>query len=145
MQSLYVVEGRLEKVQYSYAEMRQLFLQTQGTLPEFAGLMYTGAQMHMGQFFEAQGAFEEIISSQNEEQVKDLQASQGVNYLAHGMCGSPITSGFWAFQKLLYSHGRRPNCQQNAQPFNQALTVTYLAMLQELRPILNFEPRQKRH
>ena len=84
LQSLYVVEGRLEKVQNTYDEMRQLFLQTQGSLPQFAGLMYTGARLHMGRFLEARNAFEKIIASHNDEQIKDLQASQGVNYLAHG-------------------------------------------------------------
>jgi DNA-binding SARP family transcriptional activator len=135
LQSLYVVEGRLEKVEYTYAEMRQLFLQTQGSLPQFAGLMYTGSRLHMGRFLEAQEAFEEIIASHNDEQIKDLQASQGVNYLAHAnawnahalwFLGKPETALRCALNGVQIA-------SQYAQPFNQALTVTYLALLQELR------------
>ncbi|HVP21099.1 MAG TPA: AAA family ATPase, partial [Anaerolineaceae bacterium] len=84
LQSLYVVEDRLEKVQYTYDEIRDLFLQNQDSPPLFAGLMSTGARLHMGRFVEARKSFEEIIASHNDEHVKDLQASQGVNYLALG-------------------------------------------------------------
>ena len=135
LQSLYVVEGRLDKVQYSYTEMRQLFLQTQGNLPQFAGLMYTGARLHMGHLLEARDAFDEILASQNDDQVKDLQASQGVNYVAHGyvwkahglwLLGFPETALQSALEGVQIAG-------KNAQPFSQALTVTYLAMLQELR------------
>ena len=135
LQSLYVVEGRLEKVEYTYREMRQLFLQTQGSLPQFAGSMYAGSRMHMGRFVEAREAFEEISASHNDEQVKDLQSSQGVNYLAlahawnaHALwvLGLPETALQCALNGVQIAG-------QYAQPFNQALTVTYLAMLQELR------------
>ena len=135
LQSLYVVEGKLEKVQLSYDEMYKLFLQTQGSLPEFANLMYIGAQLHMGRFVEARERFEKIIASHNDEQIKNLQDLQGVNYLAHGhvwnshnlwILGFPETALKSAMEGIQIA-------QQYAQPFNQALTVTYMAMLQELR------------
>jgi predicted ATPase/DNA-binding SARP family transcriptional activator len=135
LQSQYVVEGRLEKVQYSYNEMRELFLQTQGSLPQFAGLMYTGAQLHMGRLMEAREAFEEIIVSHTDEQVKDLQASQGVNYLAHGYAWNAHVLWLLGFPETALRYGLEGVriAGQYAQPFNQALTVTYLALLQELR------------
>jgi hypothetical protein len=135
LQSMYVVEGRLEKVQYSYVEMRQLFIQTQGSLPHFAGLMYTGTRMHMGRFSEAREAFEEIIANHNDEQVKDLQASQGVNYLAHGHAWASHALWFLGFpdSALQYALDGVTIAGQYAQPFSQALTLTYLALLQELR------------
>jgi tetratricopeptide (TPR) repeat protein len=135
LQSIYVVEGQLEKVQYTYDEMRQLFLQTQGSLPQFAGLMYTGARLHMGWILEAREAFEEIIASHNDEQVKDLQASQGVNYLAQGYAWNAHALWFLGFPEtaLQCALDGVQIARQYAQPFNQALTVTYLAMLQELR------------
>jgi tetratricopeptide (TPR) repeat protein len=135
LQSQYVVEARLEKVHLSYAEMRQLFLQTQGSVPRFAGLMYTGARLHMGQLSEARAGFEEIITSHNPEQIRDLQASQGVNYLAHA--NAWYAHGLWllGLPDSALAHGLEGAriAAEVAQPFNQALTVTYLALLQELR------------
>jgi predicted ATPase/DNA-binding SARP family transcriptional activator len=135
LQSLYVVEGRLEKVEYTYTEMKQLFLQTQDSLPQFAGLMYTGSRLHMGRFLEAREAFEEIIASHNDEQVKNLQASQGVNYLALGHAWNAHALWFLGLPEtaLQCALDGVQIAAQYAQPFNQALTVTYLAMLQELR------------
>jgi predicted ATPase/DNA-binding SARP family transcriptional activator len=135
LQSLYVVEGRLEKVQYSHDEIRQLFLQTQGSLPQFARLMYTGSRLHMGRLLEAREAFEEIIASHDDEQIKDLQASQGVNYLAQGRAWNAHALWFLGFPEtaLQCALDGVQIAGQYAQPFNQALTVTYLALLQELR------------
>ncbi len=135
LQSLYVVEGRLEKVIFTNTELRELFLQSQGTLPPFAGLMFTGSRFHMGHFVEARSAFEEIIANQNDEQVKDLQASQGVNYVSHAHAWNAHALWFLGFpdQALHYAQTGIQIASQYAQPFNRALTVTYLAMLQELR------------
>jgi predicted ATPase len=135
LQSVYVVEGRLEKVQNTYDEMRYLFLQTQGSLPQFAGLMHTGARLHRGQFLEARKAFEEIMASHDEEQIRDLQASQGVNYLAHAHAWNAHALWFLGFSESAQQcalSGVQISARY-AQPFNQALTATYLAMLQELR------------
>ena len=135
LQSMYVVEGRLEMVQSTYEEMRRLFLRTQSNAPQFAGLMVAGAKMHQGWFSEARAGFEQIIASHNEEQVRGLQTSQGVNYLvlrqawdSHGLwcMGFPET----ALQRALDAV---QIARRYAQPFNHALAVTYLAMLQELR------------
>jgi DNA-binding SARP family transcriptional activator len=135
LQSQYVVEAKLEKVQYLYDEMHRLFLQTQGDTPQFAGMMFAGARLHMGQLSESRRAFEGIIATHNPEQIQDLQASQGVNYLAHS--NAWYSHGLW----LLGFPDSALRCAQDgvriageyAQPFNQALTLTYLAMLQELR------------
>ena len=134
LQSLFVVEGRLEKVQLTYEEMSQLFLQTQGSLPKFAGLMYTGARLHMGRFIEAHKSFEEIIASHDEEEVRVLQNSQGVNYLSHGYAWNAHALWFLGLPETALKYGNQgvEIARQYAQPFNQALSVTYLAMLQEL-------------
>jgi DNA-binding SARP family transcriptional activator/predicted ATPase len=135
LQSMYVVEGRLEMVQSTYEEMRRLFMRTQSSAPQFAGLMVAGARMHLGRLSEARAGFEEIIASHNEEQVRDLQTSQGVNYLVLGQAWD--SHGLWcmgfpetALQRALDAV---QIARRYAQPFNHALAVTYLAMLQELR------------
>lgn len=135
LQSVYVVEGELEKVQNSYDEMRYLFLQTQGSLPQFAGLMYTGARLHMGKFLEARTAFEEIMANHDEDQIRDLQASQGVNYLAHAHVWNSHALWFLGFPESAQQCALDgvQIAARYTQPFNQALTATYFAMLQELR------------
>ena len=135
LQSLYVVESRLEKVQSTYEEMCQLFLQTQGVLPQFAGFLHTGTRMHMGCLSRARQGFETILADHNHEQSNDLQTSQGVNLLAHGyawyahdlwLLGFPETALQYALEGVRVA-------SESAQPFNQALTATYLATLQEFR------------
>jgi DNA-binding SARP family transcriptional activator len=135
LQSLYVVESRLERVQPTYEEMCQLFLQAQNTLPQFAGFLHTGTRMHMGWLLEARKGFETILADHNNEQSDDLQTSQGVNLLAHGyawyahdlwLLGFPETALQYALEGVRIA-------SESAQPFNQALTVTYLATLLEFR------------
>lgn len=135
LQSMYVVAARLEKVEYTYAEMLKLFMQTQGNPPAFAALMHAGAKLHMGHLVEAREQFERIVAVRDDKHIRDLQESQGVNYLAHGHAwnshavwclGYPQTALQWATAAVQLA-------REFAQPFNQALTITYLAMLQELR------------
>ena len=134
LQSLYVVQARLEKVHYTYDEMRQLFMQTQGSTPPFAGLMYTGAQLHMGRLVEASETFEKIVATRDPQRVRDLQESQGVNYLAHGHAWNSHALWCLGYPQRALESGREAVqiAREFAQPFNQALTITYLAMLQEM-------------
>ncbi len=135
LQSMYAVEGRLDEVCSTYDEMYQLFLQIQGSLPEFAALMHTGAILHMGNLEKARQAFDAMIASHDAEQIKDLQASHGVNYLAHGYAWNAhaLFLGGCPESALRSAQKGVQIAQYYEQPFNQALTVTYLATLQEFR------------
>jgi len=132
---MYVVEGRLEMVQSTYEQMHRLFLRTQSSAPQFAGLMVAGARMHMGRFSEARAGFEEIIASHNEEQVRGLQTSQGVNYLVLGQAWDAHSLWCMGFPETALRRALEAVqiARRYAQPFNHALAVTYLATLQELR------------
>jgi predicted ATPase/DNA-binding SARP family transcriptional activator len=134
LQSLYVVEGKLETVRTTYEEVRQIYLQSQGTLPPFSGLMVVGSRLHLGYIREARDGFDEIIASHQLEEIQNLQTSQGVNYLAlayswnaHALwlLGLPETALEFGIKGTQIAH-------QYVQPFNQALTATYLATLYEL-------------
>lgn len=133
LQSLNVVAARLEKVQYTYPEMDKLFRQMQGDTPPFAGLMYAGATLHMGQLFEAREQFESIVAERDSRHIRDLQESQGVNYLVLGYAWNAHV--LWC---LGYVHAALMSAQnaiafarEFEQPFNQALAITYMATLQE--------------
>ena len=66
--------------------------------------------------------------------IRDLQASQGLNYLVHGLAWN--AHGLWCLgypQKALVSGCKQAIefAREFEQPFNQALAITYMAMLQE--------------
>jgi predicted ATPase/DNA-binding SARP family transcriptional activator len=134
LQALYVVQAHLEKVQSTYDEMRELLMQTQGRLPGYAGLHCAGAKLHMGYFREARQQFEETVAVRDDSQLLSLQQVQGMNYLAHGHAWN--SHALWCLgypqQALASAASAVQLAREFAQPFNQALTVTYLAMLQEL-------------
>ncbi len=135
LQSVQVVAAQLEKVEHTYAEMYRLFMQTQGEPPPpFAALMYAGAALHMGRLVEACEQFERIVSVRDPRHVKDLQDSQGVNYLSHGHAWN--AHALWCLgyprRALESAMAGLEIAREYTQPFNQALAVTFLAMLQEL-------------
>jgi DNA-binding SARP family transcriptional activator/predicted negative regulator of RcsB-dependent stress response len=133
LQSLYVVQSRLEKVLYTHPEMQKMFLQTQGSSPPFAGLMQAGAMVHMGKIFEARQQLESIVAVRNEKYVQDFQESQGVTYLVLGNAWN--SHALWCLgyaQSALESAAAGIEfAREFEQPFNQALAITYQAMLQE--------------
>ena len=136
LQSAQVVAARLEKVATTYAEMYGLFMKLQDEpLPPFADLMYTGAILHMGRLAEAREQFERIVAVRDPRHISDLQDSQGVNYLVHGHAWN--AHALWCLgypdRALMSANAAVEFAREYAQPFNQALAVTYLAMLQEMR------------
>jgi len=135
LQSLNVVAARLEKVQYTYPEMHTLFKQIQGDITPFAGLMYTGAKLHMGKIAEAREQFERIVAERDSRHIHDLQESQGVNYLVLGYAWN--AHALWCLGHVHAAHASAQNAiaiaRKFEQPFNQALAITYMATLQEWR------------
>ena len=66
-------------------QLETLFRQTQGTPPPFAEIYLAGAKLHMGQMAEARALFEKIVAVRDNNHIRDLQESQGLNYLVHGL------------------------------------------------------------
>ncbi len=134
-QTVYVVAAQLDKVESTYREMVQLYMQSQGRPPPlFAGMMYAGARLYLGQPIEARGLFEQMLATPDEKQALDLETSQGVNYLSHGHAwhahvlwylGQPI-------EALAHATLAVELAERFRQPFNQALAVTYQATLIEM-------------
>ncbi len=134
LQSLYVVQSKLEKVKTTFAQANKLYTQTYKTHPPpFAAIMYAGTKLHMGELTAARDQFERIVAIRDDAHVRDLQGSQGLNYLVLGNAWN--AHGLWVLghtrQALASGEIAMQFAREYAQPFNQALAITYLAMLLE--------------
>jgi len=134
MQTLYVVQARYEKVERTYAQAEKLYLQAQGIPPPpFAGISLVGAKLSMGQMVEASELFEEMVAVRDDKHIRDLQDSQGLNYLAHGLAWNSHALWCLGYAQAALDSARAATdfAREFSQPFNQALAITYQAMLQE--------------
>ncbi|MCB0185263.1 MAG: hypothetical protein KDE31_13405, partial [Caldilineaceae bacterium] len=135
IQTLYVVQARYEQVEWAYAQAEKLFVQTQMTPPPFTEIYLTGVKLLRGQMVEARELFEKIVAVRNDKHIQDLQESQGLNYLVHGLAWN--AHGLWClgYPQLALDRAQAAIglAREFVQPFNQALAVTYLAMLQAWR------------
>jgi tetratricopeptide (TPR) repeat protein len=136
LQSLYVVQARLERVHIVSAEMQTLYQRSFGTVPPpFAGMMLAGARLHLGRITDANAQFAEIIAAHDPDQLLHLQESQGVNYAALAQAWQAHALWCLGYPQQALSRGLDAVklVQDLDQPFNQALVSAYLAMLQQLR------------
>ena len=134
MQTLYVVQAHYEKVEQTYAQAEKIYQQTHNTLPPpFAGINLAGARLFKGHIMEARDLFEKIVAVRDDKHILNLQASQGQNYLVHGLAWS--AHALWCLgypqQALNRTRAAIEFTQEFSQPFNYALSITYMAMLQE--------------
>jgi tetratricopeptide (TPR) repeat protein len=103
--------------------------------PPFAGVMMTGARLHLGNFVEANAQFTKIIAAHTPDQLLQLQESQGSNYAALALGWQ--SHGLWCLGYPQQAYRRALQAVKIVkdldQPFNQALVATYVAMLQQFR------------
>ncbi len=132
VQALYVVQAQYEKVERTCAQVDQLYRQAQNTPPLFAEIYLAGARLQMGQMVEAQELFEKIVTARDNKHTQELQESQDFNFLVHGLAWN--SHALWCLgypQRALRSaQAAIEHAREYAQPFSQALAITYLAMLQ---------------
>ena len=136
LQSLYVVQAKLERVHMISDELQTLYQHSRGTPPPpFAGLMLAGAQLHLGRITEANAQLAQIIAAHDPDQLLHLQESQGVNYAAQARAWQ--AHALWCLGYPQQAQERAIDAvklvQDLDQPFNQALVSAYLALLQQLR------------
>jgi DNA-binding SARP family transcriptional activator len=136
LQSLYVVQARLERAHIVSDELYSLYYRSLGTAPPpFASMMLAGANLHLGRITEANTQFSGTIAAYDPDQLLHLQESQGVNYAALALVWQ--SHALWCLgypqQALSRSLEAVKLVQDLDQPFNQALVSAYLAMLQQLR------------
>ena len=134
LQSLLVVQARLERVQLVAEELHALYERTQGTVPPLSDMMLAGARLHLGRLGEAKDAFGRILTEHDEMRVQNLQESQGWNFAVHTRAWQ--SHALWCLgypeQALRSALDAVRLAQSLEQPFNQALAVTYLAMLWQM-------------
>jgi len=131
---MYVVQARYENVQQAYAQAEILLIKTLGAVPPMFTVNLAIAKLCIGQIGEARELFESIVSVRDNERLIDIQESFGYNYLLHGHAlnshalwclGYPQAAFNSAITAMQYA-------REIAQPFNRALAIAYLALLQEL-------------
>ncbi len=135
LQSVYVVQAKLEKVQIVSDELHTLYQRSFSTAPPFAGMMLAGARLHLGKITDANAQFAEIIAAHDPDQLFHLQESQGANYAA--LARAWQAHALWCLGYPQQAQERGLDAvklvQDLDQPFNQALVSAYLALLQQLR------------
>src|SRR2546423_43555 len=135
LQSVYVVQAKLEKVQVISDELQTLYQRSLSTVPPLASMMLAGARLHLGRIIDANAHFAEIIAAHDPDQLLHLQESQGVNYAAHARAWQ--AHALWCLgypqQALISGLDAVKLVQELDQPFNQTLVSAYLALLQQLR------------
>ncbi len=136
LQSVYVVQAKLERVQMVSDELHTLYQRSLGTEPPpFAGMMLAGARLHLGRITDANAHFAEIIAAHDPDQLLHLQESQGSDYAAHARAWQAHALWCLGYPQQALDRGLDAVklVQDLDQPFNQALVSAYLALLQQLR------------
>ena len=136
LQSVYVVQAKLERVQMVSDELHLLYQRSHGrTMPPFAKMVLAGAKMHLGRIIEANAYFAQTVGAYDADQLVQVQESQGVNYAAHGLGWQ--AHALWCLgypqQALVRGLEAVKLVQDLDQPFNEVITSAYLALLQQLR------------
>ncbi len=132
LQSLSVVQGRLERVQYTSDELETLYRRAHGTAPpHFAGVMLGGARFHLGHLRDADARFATITTIHDPDQVQRLEEAQGANYRVLALAWQ--AHALWCLgypeSALTRGHAAVQLARDLVQPFNHALAAAYLALL----------------
>jgi predicted ATPase len=131
-ESLLVVQARLERVLSVADELQALYQRAQGSAPPLSRMMLVGARMQLGHLREAEEAFTQIIQAPSPIAGQPLQEVQGWNFEVHTRAWQAHALWLLGYPDRALSRGREALqlASDLAQPFNQALAATYLAMLQ---------------
>jgi DNA-binding SARP family transcriptional activator/predicted ATPase len=135
LQSLYVVQARLEKVRLASDELRRLYQWTHSAPPPLeAEMMLTGSQLHLGHLVDASERFERMLATDDPTQMQRIVEKQGWNYAVHGRAWHAHALWLQGYPERALARGREAIRMADAlgQPFNQALVATYQAMLLQL-------------
>jgi DNA-binding SARP family transcriptional activator len=97
LQSVYVVQAKLEKVQLVSDELHTLYQRSLGsTPPAVSDIMLAGARLHLGRITEANAQFEEIIAAYNPDQLLYYQESQGWDFASQARAWQAHALWCWA-------------------------------------------------
>lgn len=134
LQSLLIVQAKLDRVQLVAEELHALYERTQNAAPPLLDMMLTGARLHLGRLSEANDSFTRILTTHDARQVLNFQESQGWNFAVHTRgwqshalwcLGYPERALRSALDAVQLAH-------ELEQLFNGALAATFLAMLSQM-------------
>jgi DNA-binding SARP family transcriptional activator/predicted ATPase len=135
LQSVYVVQAKLEKVQLVSDELHTLYQRSLGSAPPpVSDMMLAGARLHLGRITEANAQFVEMIAAYNPDQLLYYQESQGWDFASQARAWQAHALWCLGYPQQALSRGREAVrlAQDLVPPFNQALVSAYLALLQQL-------------
>ena len=135
LESLYVVQAKLEKVQLASDELHRLYQRTQAAPPPLeADMMLIGSRLHLGRIADANEAMERMLATASQLQLQRISEEQGWNFVVHGRAWQAHALWLLGYPQsaLLRALEGVGLANDLGQPFNQALAATYLAMLQQL-------------
>jgi tetratricopeptide (TPR) repeat protein len=135
LQSVYVVQAKLEKVQLVSDELHTLYQRSLGSAPPpVSDMMLAGAWLHLGRITEANEQFVEMIAAYNPDQLLYYQESQGWDFASQARAWQAHALWCLGYPQQALRLGREAVrlAQGLVPPFNQALVSAYLAMLQQL-------------
>ena len=132
---VYLVRAQYEKVEQAYAQTEKLFMRAQGNIPLPYVMFYAGAKQQMGEFVKARELFDRMVVVRDDKHIRDLQASQGWNYLVLGHAWNSHALWCLGYPQAAFNNAitAMQLAREFAQPFNLAVAIAYLALLQELR------------
>jgi DNA-binding SARP family transcriptional activator/predicted ATPase len=135
LQSVYVVQAKLEKVQLVSDELHTLYQRSLGSAPPpVSDMMLAGARLHLGRIAEANSQFGEMIAAYNPDQLLDYQESQGWDFASQARAWQAHALWCLGYPQQALSLAREAVrlAQDLVPPFNQALVSAYMALLQQL-------------
>ncbi len=135
LESLYIVQARLEKVQLASDELHRLYQRAHAATPPLeAEIMLTGSRLHLGRIAEANDEFERMLAAKDPSQLERIMEEQGWNYAVHGRVwqGQALWLLGYPQSALLRAQEGVRLAQDLGQPFTQTVAATYLAMLRQL-------------
>lgn len=135
LESLYVVQAKLEKVQLASDELHRLYERGQATAPPLeADMMLIGSRLHLGRIADANDEFERMLADTNPSRLQRISEEQGWNFAVHGRAWQAHALWLLGYPQSALRRALEAVALANdlGQPFNQALAATYLATLQQL-------------
>jgi predicted ATPase len=134
LQSLLIVQAKLDKVQLVSEDLHRLYRKTYAALPPLvAEMMLTGTHLHLGRLGDASAEFEQMIATHDLTQIQRIEEEQGWNYAVHARAWHAHALWLLGYPQAALSRGLQAVqlAHELAQPFNQAVALAYLAMLQQ--------------
>jgi DNA-binding SARP family transcriptional activator/predicted ATPase len=135
LQSVYLVQAKLERAQMVSDEAQTLYQRSFGTEPSLlSDMLLAGARLHLGRIAEASAQFAEIIATNDPDQMLQILESQGWNCAIHSRAWQAHALWCLGYPQQALSRGLEAvkMVQGLDQPFNHALASAYLALLQQL-------------